>query len=74
MPGWNLCDKRGCDFPGRQDDEAAARAGQPVQLLVLSDRIRDARLGGEASTVGFESWDDVFVEVPWARDIPSPPH
>ena len=76
MPGWNLRDKRGCDLPGRQDDGQAAaphHVGQPVQLLVLSDRIRDARSGGVASTVGFESWDDVFVEVPWAPDLSSPP-
>jgi len=69
MPGWNLRDKKGCDFPGSQD----AAASQPVQLLVLSDHIRDARSGKHASEMGFESWDDVFLEVPWARKLSSEP-
>ncbi|KAL7530103.1 hypothetical protein ACHAXR_004983 [Thalassiosira sp. AJA248-18] len=62
MPGWNLRDKKGCDLPGNQDT-----ASPPVQLLVLSDHIRDARSGELASSMGFETWDEVFVEKPWAR-------
>lgn len=66
MPGWNLRDKKGCDLPGIQNE-----ANQPVQLLVLSDHIRDARSGELARDRGFESWDEVFVEIPWARKLPS---
>ena len=66
MPGWNLRDKKGCDFPGNNQNEDSH---QPVQLLVLSDRIRDARSGDLASQMGFESWDDIFIEQPWARKI-----
>mmetsp|Transcript_36809 Transcript_36809/g.77707 ORF Transcript_36809/g.77707 Transcript_36809/m.77707 type:complete len:676 (+) Transcript_36809:116-2143(+) len=72
MPGWNLRDKHGCDFPGmmEQEDERARTAAQPpVQLLVLSDRIRDARSGKLASEIGFGTWDKVFVEPPWARKL-----
>jgi len=69
MPGWNLRDKKGCDLPGSQNKEDNS---QPVQLLVLSDRIRDARSGDLASDRGFKTWDEVFVEVPWARHISSP--
>lgn len=64
MPGWNLRDKKGCDLPGNKDG-----ASPPVQLLVLSDRIRDARSGKLASEVGFETWDEVFIEEPWARKL-----
>eukprot|EP00986_Skeletonema_menzelii_P000510 scaffold152_cov220-Skeletonema_menzelii.AAC.2 len=39
MPGWNLREKIGCDFPGNNND----KAHPPVQLLVLSDHIKDAR-------------------------------
>ena len=66
MPGWNLRDKKGCDFPGNHDT-----ASPPVQLLVLSDQIRDARTGNLASDMGFQSWDEVFVEEPWARKLSS---
>ena len=64
MPGWRLRDKKGCDYPGNDDN-----AKPPVQLLVLSDHIRDARSGKLAKDVGFDSWDEVFVEVPWARKL-----
>lgn len=60
MPGWNLRDKSGCDFPSDS-------AGPVVQLLVLSDHIRDAKSGKLANKMGFESWDKVFVEKPWSR-------
>lgn len=65
MPGWNLRDKSGCDFPGADSDSA----GPVVQLLVLSDHIRDARSGELASKHGFETWDSIFVEVPWSRSL-----
>ena len=68
MPGWNLRDKRGCDLPGTQ----GGGVHQPAQLLVLSDRIRDARSGDLASAAGFR-WDDVFVEEPWARKLAAEP-
>ena len=68
MPGWNLRDKKGCDLPGDQNEGGGSH--QPVQLLVLSDRIRDARSGDLASDTGFD-WDEVFVEVPWARNLSS---
>lgn len=64
MPGWNLRDKSGCDFPGNNDAASPA-----VQLLVLSDHIRDARSGELATKVGFDTWDKVFVEVPWSRSL-----
>ena len=64
MPGWNLRDKSGCDFPGNADPAHPA-----VQLLVLSDRVRDARSEELASNLGFDNWDKVFVEVPWSRGL-----
>jgi len=69
MPGWNLRDKKGCDFSGNNNENEGSY--QPVQLLVLSDKIRDARSEDKlASEMGF-SWDDVFVELPWARKLAS---
>jgi len=62
MPGWNLRGKMGCDFPGMTTHP-------PVQLLVLSDHIKDAQSGKLASEMGFDSWDEVFVEQPWARHV-----
>ena len=67
MPGWHLRDKKGCDLPGSHNE--TNNSYQPVQLLVLSDHIRDARSGQLASESGFDSWDDVFVETPWARKL-----
>ena len=64
MPGWNLRDKKGCDFPGNNDN-----ANPPVQLLVLADHIKDARSGLLASEMGFDSWDDVFLQEPWAKHV-----
>ena len=40
MPGWHLRDKKGCDLPGSHNE--INNNYQPVQLLVLSDHIRDA--------------------------------
>ena len=69
MPGWNLRDKKGCDFSGSNNESNGSY--QPVQLLVLSDKIRDARSEDTlASERGFD-WDDVFVELPWARKLAS---
>eukprot|EP00956_Cyclotella_meneghiniana_P027307 scaffold60934_cov76-Cyclotella_meneghiniana.AAC.10 len=62
MPGWNLRDKSGCDFP-------SVSAGPVVQILVLSDHIRDAKSGKLANEVGFDNWDKVFVEKPWSRSL-----
>ena len=62
MPGWNLRDKSGCDFPSDS-------AGPVVQILVLSDHIRDAKSGKLANEVGFDNWDKVFVEKPWSRSL-----
>mmetsp|Transcript_25519 Transcript_25519/g.53570 ORF Transcript_25519/g.53570 Transcript_25519/m.53570 type:complete len:620 (+) Transcript_25519:87-1946(+) len=64
MPGWNLRDKKGCDLPGQN-----CVAGPVVQLRVLAEHIIDDSSGKLASETGFQSWDDVFVEVPWARKI-----
>jgi hypothetical protein len=41
--------------------------------LVLSDHIKDARSGKLASEMGFDSWDEIFVEEPWARRVMSSP-
>jgi hypothetical protein len=67
MPGWHLRDKKGCDLPGSHNE--TNNSYQHVQLLALSDHIRDARSGQLASELGFDSWDDVFVETPWARKL-----
>ena len=67
MPGWNLRDKKGCSFPGNNNHNN--KAHPPVQLLVLSDHIKDAQSGKLASEMGFDSWDEVFVEQPWARHV-----
>lgn len=64
IPGWNLRDKKGCDFPGHSDS-----AGPVVQLLVLSDHIKDARSGQLAHKLGFDTWDEVFVEIPYSRSL-----
>ena len=64
MPGWNLRDKSGVDFPGNSDS-----GGPTVQLLALSDRIKDARSGVSTQKLGFDTWDKVFVEIPWSRRI-----
>ena len=56
MPGWHLRDKKGCDLPGSHNE--TNNSYQPVQLLALSDHIRDARSGQLASELGFDSWDD----------------
>lgn len=69
MPGWNLRDKKGCDFPGGGNNHQNDNAHPPVQLLVLSDHIKDARSGKLASEMGFDSWDEIFVEEPWARHL-----
>lgn len=72
MPGWNLRDKKGCDFPGSNNQQRDGdKAHPPVQLLVLADQIRDARSGKLVSEMGFDSWDEVFVEQPWARQVAS---
>ena len=56
MPGWNLRDKKGCDFSGNNNENEGSY--QPVQLLVLSDKIRDARSEDKlASEMGFD-WDE----------------
>ena len=64
MPGWNLRDKKGCDLPGQ-----TGVSGPVVQLRVLAENIIDDSSGKMASELGFESWDEVFVEIPWARKL-----
>ena len=70
MPGWDLRDKSGCDFPD-------SPAGQPAHLRCLAESIVDVRSGRPAEEVGFggSNWDNIFVEMPWAKQIvdqPSP--
>ena len=67
MPGWDLRDKKGCDFPGGGNNNN--KSHQPVQLLVLSDHIKDARSGKLVTEMGFESWDEIFLEEPWAKHV-----
>uniref|UniRef100_A0A7S4JLT6 Uncharacterized protein n=1 Tax=Odontella aurita TaxID=265563 RepID=A0A7S4JLT6_9STRA len=59
MPGWDLQDKKGCDFPD-------APAQDTVQIRVLAANISDVRSGRPASEQGFDSWKDIFVVEPWA--------
>eukprot|EP00563_Minutocellus_polymorphus_P014291 CAMPEP_0181057894 /NCGR_PEP_ID=MMETSP1070-20121207/20505_1 /TAXON_ID=265543 /ORGANISM="Minutocellus polymorphus, Strain NH13" /LENGTH=543 /DNA_ID=CAMNT_0023137361 /DNA_START=5 /DNA_END=1636 /DNA_ORIENTATION=+ len=64
MPGWDLRDKSGCDYP---DSPAATH----VHLRCLAESIVDVRSGRPAEEVGFggSDWDNVFVERPWANQI-----
>ena len=64
MPGWDLRDKSGCDFPD-------SPAGQPAHLRCLAESIVDVRSGRPAEEVGFggSDWDNIFVEKPWAKQI-----
>lgn len=65
VPGWDLRDQRGCDFPGQLAE------GPPVQLRILAKRVTDVRSGEDAALVGFGSLDDVFIVEPWARKVSS---
>jgi hypothetical protein len=57
VPGWDLREVLGCEYPGEPQDT--------VQLRVLSNKITDARTGNPTCT----PWDDVFLAKPWARSI-----
>ena len=68
MPGWDLRDKSGCDFPDSPTE-------QPVHLRCLAESIVDLRSGRPAEEVGFggSDWDNIFVEKPWAKQIADQP-
>lgn len=59
VPGWELRDQKGCEFPGEPGPG-------PVQLTVLYPFVADMRSKAPASTKGF-GIDDVFVEKPWVE-------
>mmetsp|Transcript_5229 Transcript_5229/g.11356 ORF Transcript_5229/g.11356 Transcript_5229/m.11356 type:complete len:573 (+) Transcript_5229:247-1965(+) len=69
MPGWDLRDKSGCDFPDCPAEKHGG--GPPVHLRVLAEKIVDVRSGRPAQEMGFSNhdWDDVFVETPWAKQV-----
>ena len=59
VPGWDLRDQAGCEFPGE--------AGHgPVQLRVLHARLSDMRTNEPLGERGFSS-SEVFVKAPWAN-------
>lgn len=59
MPGWDLRDQKGCEYPG------VAGPG-PVQLRVLHSHVMDMRSHRPAKEFGFNT-KDVFVASPWTE-------
>lgn len=57
MPGWDLRDQKGCEFPGQ------AGPG-PVQLRCLHKEVTDMRSHKPASEMGFGQ-QEVYKEAPW---------
>lgn len=58
MPGWELRDQQGCEFP--------KEAGHgPVQLTVLDSIVRDMRSKKPAAEVGFADPADIYVAPAW---------
>jgi predicted AlkP superfamily pyrophosphatase or phosphodiesterase len=56
MPGWDLREQKGCEYPGE--------ASSLVQLRVLAPRIMNMRSHEPAD---YASFDDVFLVPPWSR-------
>ena len=58
VPGWDLREQKGCDYPGE--------ASSLVQLRVLAPRIMNIRSHEPAD---YASFDDVFMAPPWSRSL-----
>eukprot|EP00439_Symbiodinium_sp_Y106_P071651 s299_g12.t3 len=57
LPGWELRDQKGCEFPG------AAGVG-PIQLTILDQVVRDMRTRKPVSDLGFDA-TDIYIRKPW---------
>ncbi|CAE7865323.1 unnamed protein product [Symbiodinium sp. KB8] len=57
LPGWELRDQKGCEFPG------AAGVG-PIQLTILDQVVRDMRTRKPVSDLGF-GIEDIYIRKPW---------
>ncbi|CAE7288819.1 unnamed protein product [Symbiodinium sp. CCMP2592] len=57
LPGWELRDQKGCEFPG------AAGVG-PIQLTILDAVVRDMRTRKPVSDLGFDA-SDIYIRKPW---------
>ena len=62
MPGWDLRDHAGVDFPGDA-------AHGPVQLRVLDQKIMDMRSHRPAHEVGFNDDESILCAQPWSRFV-----
>ena len=66
LPGWELRDQKGCEFPG------VAGVG-PIQLTILDKVVRDKRTDKPVSELGFDS-KDIYVRKPWVSQGNSSRH
>ena len=62
VPGWDLREQQGCDYPGS--------GGSIVQLRILAPRIMNVRTHEPAN---YSSLDHVFLVPPWSRTIATTP-
>lgn len=60
MPGWDLREQPGCDYPGHDS------GGPIVQLRILAPRIMNMRNHEPAN---YNSFDDVFRARPWSQSL-----
>merc|ERR1719436_201423 len=59
MPGWDLHDQKGCEYPGK------ATPG-PVQLRILHQQVTDMRTHKPAKDLGFSD-RDIYAVSPWTN-------
>ena len=57
LPGWELRDQKGCEFPGEAVDG-------PVQLTILDKVVRDMRTRQPVSQLGYDA-ADIYIRKPW---------
>ena len=60
VPGWDLREQQGCDFPGEPSAKSI------MQLRILAPRIMNVRNNEPAN---YSSLDDVFLVPPWSRSL-----
>uniref|UniRef100_A0A7S1ZUI3 Alkaline phosphatase n=1 Tax=Ditylum brightwellii TaxID=49249 RepID=A0A7S1ZUI3_9STRA len=69
LPGWDLRDFKGCDFPGVPSSSNDTIQG-PVQIRILAQHVMDVRSNRPLKDCGFDDLeDDVFVVQPWSKRI-----
>mmetsp|Transcript_28906 Transcript_28906/g.42643 ORF Transcript_28906/g.42643 Transcript_28906/m.42643 type:complete len:524 (-) Transcript_28906:664-2235(-) len=63
VPGWDLREPRGCEYPGESCPPHA-------QIRILADKITDFKTGETyTNSSSTSSMDDVFVSTPWAQKV-----